>query len=97
MKRAARTDRNHREIVAALHKAGCSVQSLASVGRGTPDLLIGRAGRNYLMEVKDGTKPPSARRLTEDQKIWHAGWRGQVVIVETVADALQAIGENTDE
>lgn len=41
MRRAARVDRNHPEIVAALEKAGCLVQSLGQIGSGCPDLLAG--------------------------------------------------------
>ena len=49
MRRAARTDENHTAIVQALLDAGCSVQSLAAVGCGCPDLLWGLAGVNGLI------------------------------------------------
>ena len=70
MRRAARTDANQAEIVAALRKAGASVTSLAGVADGCPDLLVGRAGQTLLMEVKDGTKKPSDRKLTPDQQAY---------------------------
>ena len=60
MRRAARIDRNQPEIVEALRKLGASVQPLHTVHDSVPDLLIGYQGRNFLLEVKDGTKPPSA-------------------------------------
>lgn len=41
MRKYGRTDSNHAEIAAALRKAGASVVSLASVGNGCPDLLVG--------------------------------------------------------
>jgi len=96
MRRAARTDDNHREVVAALRKIGCSVQSLAAVHNGCPDLLVGRTfpdgtRRNYLLEVKDGRKPESARRLTKAQIVWLAAWKGTAAVVESVDDALEAI------
>lgn len=92
MRRAAKIDRNQPEIVAALRKAGCSVQPLHTVGKGCPDLLVGRAGKNVLIECKDGLKPPSARVLTDDQQDWHRDWRGPpVLVVETVEEALEAI------
>ena len=47
--RAAKIDANQNEIVDALRKAGCSVQILSSVGKGCPDILVGRGGRNYLL------------------------------------------------
>lgn len=92
MRRAARTDSNHSEIVAALRSFGASVRSLASVGQGMPDLLVGIGGRNVLLEVKDGAKPPSARRLTPDEQHFFDSWTGQVAKVESVDEALRAIG-----
>ena len=73
--KAARVDANHVAVVAALRKAGATVQSLAGVGKGVPDLLVGIRGKTALLEVKDGAKVPSARRLTEDQLKWHAACR----------------------
>jgi len=67
------------------------VQSLAAVGKGCPDLLVGRAGRCFLLEVKDGSKPPSARQLTPDQQAWHRSWAGHAAVVETSEAALLAV------
>jgi hypothetical protein len=61
------------------------------IGRGFPDLVVGYRGTNYFLEVKDGRKPPSHRRLTRDEQRWHSTWRGQVVVVESVDEALAAI------
>ena len=84
MRRAAKVDANQAEIVARFRSLGASVEPLHAVGGGVPDLLIGYEGQNYLIEVKDGKKPPSARRLTKDQIKWHGSWVGQVAIIETV-------------
>lgn len=92
MRRAARTDDNQGKIVAALRAVGATVQSLAAVGSGVPDLLVGINGRNHLMEVKDGDKPPSRQSLTTDEMIWHDQWKGKVEIVNSVEQALAAIG-----
>lgn len=91
MRRAAKTDANQQEIIDALRKIGASVQPLHKVGQGCPDLLCGWRGMNTILEVKDGKKPPSARKLTADQVEWHANWRGQVAVVETVEQAIEAI------
>jgi len=88
MRRAAKIDANQPEIVDALIRMSCSVQSLAAVGKGVPDLLVGISGRNYLVEVKDGNKEPSKRRLTPDQTGWHQKWIGQVDVIETVEQAI---------
>ena len=92
MRRAARTDANHEEIVKALRAVGATVQSLAAVGHGVPDLLVGYQGKTILMEVKDGTKSPSKRQLTEDQVKWIDAWSGgSVFIVDNVEAAWNAL------
>jgi hypothetical protein len=92
VRRAAKTDANQAEIVATLRMVGATVQPLHAVGGGVPDLLVGFRGQTYLIEVKDGRKPPSERRLTPDQVKWHGEWRGQVAVAEWPEDALSTIG-----
>jgi Holliday junction resolvase len=89
MRTRGRTDGNHRSIVSGLRQAGCSVQSLASVGSGCPDLLVSIRGVNYLFEVKDGSKSPSERKLTDDELDWINNWRGQVSVIGNLETALQ--------
>lgn len=92
MRRAAKIDANQPEIVKVLRQMGCTVQPLHTVGDGCPDLLVGAFGVTLLMEVKDGSKPPSARRLTPDQEIWHRAWTGgPLVIVTDIEGAIRAV------
>jgi hypothetical protein len=91
--RAAKIDANQEAVVTALRTAGASVQSLASVGKGVPDLLVGYKGQTLLMEIKDGFKAPSARLLTEDQLRWHHNWLGgALAVVDSPDAALRMIG-----
>ena len=92
MRRAARTDQNQAAIVAALRQVGCSVLPLHAVGKGCPDLLVAWGEDCLLIEVKDGDKPPSARKLTPDQIDFHASWRGRIAVVCNVREALEAVG-----
>lgn len=92
MRRAAKVDRNHGEIVKALRAAGAGVCDLSAVGSGCPDLLASYRGQWFLLEVKDGKKPPSKRQLTPDQQAWHALHRAPVAVVKDVDEALAAIG-----
>jgi len=93
MRRAAKVDANQEQVVTALRAAGATVQSLAAVGKGVPDLLVGFQGKTLLMDVKDGSKPPSARELTEDQLQWHGAWRGgPLSVVDGPEAALRALG-----
>lgn len=76
MRRAAKIDANQQQIVSVARAYGATVQSLATVGNGCPDLLIGYKGHTILVEVKDGSKPLSQRLLNEQQCIWWSNWRG---------------------
>ncbi len=89
--RPRRTDANQAEIMAALRKIGASVQPIHTVGRGCPDLLVGYRGLNFVLEIKGGKNPPSKRKLTTDEQLWHSGWRGQVAVVNTVGEAIRHI------
>lgn len=91
MRTAAKVDDNQAEVVDGLRQMGCTVQILSAVGKGCPDLLVGVAGINLLMEVKDGSKPESATRLTPDQVKWHGEWRGQVHVVKSLEHAIRII------
>ena len=98
MRRAAKVDANQSQITKALRNAGAFVQPLHTVGDGCPDLLVAFRGKFSLIEVKDGSKVPSARRLTPDEQAWHAKAAAKgapVFIAETVEDALVAIGAVT--
>jgi Holliday junction resolvase len=93
MRLAAKTDANQTQITSALRAAGAQVQSLAAVGKGVPDLLVKYQGTFYLIEVKDGRKPPSKRQLTPDQVKWHEEWKCAFLgVVENPEQALKFIG-----
>lgn len=97
MRRRARTDSNQQAVIDALRQAGASVQSLAEIGNGCPDLLVGYNGRTFLMEIKDGNKPPSETKLTVNQVEWHSRWfGGSLSIVYGPEGALKVIGAIRD-
>jgi hypothetical protein len=87
VRRRSRVDDNQASIVQVFRQMGCSVQPIHTLGRGVPDLLVAVRGKTLLVEIKDGSKPPSARRLTPDEMEWHAKWRGDVYIVESTEQA----------
>ena len=93
MRRAAKVDANQSLIVAALRKAGCSVWSSAALGKGFPDLVVGYQGRTFLVEVKDGSKPPSARQLTPDQQEFVKNWKGDWTLIESVEEVGHFIAQ----
>jgi hypothetical protein len=93
VRRAAKVDDNHAEIVLELMRHGCDVLSLAAVGNGCPDLLVwSQWAGHQLLEVKDGRKPPSARKLTPAQVEFHGRWKGPVHVVTCPTEALAVMG-----
>ena len=89
-KHSGKVDANQREIVDALRKCGISVQSLASIGDGCPDLLAADFQRVWVIEVK-GPKGS----LRPEQEAWINAWRGTVHVVRSVDDALRLVGVMT--
>ena len=85
-----RKDYNADEIIEALKKAGFSVHDTSCVGNGFPDLVVGKNGKNCLLEIKDGSKPLSKRALTEDEEAWHCAWNGYAEVVDSPKQALEA-------
>lgn len=91
MRRAAKTDANQREIVAALRAVGARVQHLHAVGRGCPDILVAFRGRLFALEIK-----AAGGTLTPDEAAWWREWlpvaREAIAVVRSPDDALRAIG-----
>lgn len=90
-KYAQRKDDNQAQIVDVLEAIGCSV----IVMHAPCDLLVGYRGRTLCLEVKDGGKPPSRRKLTGDQVIFQSEWRGHFAVVASVEDAIAAVQRAT--
>lgn len=95
MSRAKRVDANQHIIVSAFRKLGYSVAITSGLGDGFPDAVVGKHGINLLVEIKDGCKPPSKRKLTEHEEKFRDGWLGQYCIVETLDDVMKLHSANT--
>ena len=91
MRRAARVDENQSDIVSSLRAIGAIVRVI-SQGDGIPDLLVGFQGQTFLLEVKDGNKPPSARKLTPAEQKFFDEWRGgTLAVVNSVDEAIAVV------
>lgn len=88
----ARIDANQPSIVKDLRQyPNITVRSVATI-KGFCDIVVGYNNRNYLYEIKDPDKPPSARKLTPDEKDFHDSWKGHIKIALTTEEILQDIG-----
>jgi hypothetical protein len=85
-----RADNNQDEIVKGLRAIGASVIVLSQVGCGTPDLLVGFRGQNYLIEVKEKLGKLSAVQIT-----WHSLWCGQAAVVRSFEEAMRVLESGT--
>lgn len=93
---AKKVDSNQKNIVEALRQIpGVSVAVTSSLGEGYPDLTIGRQGKTYLVEIKDGDKSPSKRKLTDDEQQFKDNWTGHYAVCNNLEEVLNAIGITT--
>jgi hypothetical protein len=89
--RAKRIDDNQNLIVKQLRQLGYSVYITSMVGKGFPDLVIGRRNKNYLVELKDGSKPLSAQKLTPAEVDFINHWQGEVIVANDLDGILNQI------
>ena len=84
----AKTDANQAEIVRALIHIGCTVHV---VNRAPFDVVVGRLGANYLLEIKDSAKTLSQQKLKPSQERFSQEWRGQWACVNTAEAAIKIV------
>jgi len=87
--RAARIDANQPIIVKAFRDLGWTVAHTHTVGAGFPDIVCSKSGTTILVEIKDGSKPPSARKLTKPEQDFHQLWQGALYIIESVEQVYE--------
>lgn len=92
MRRAARVDGNHRELVRFARSLGALVETIPgdSHSPGRPDLLVGFRGRLHLWEVK-----AAKGRLSPEQLEWRARWASRGIeheVIRTREDVLASLG-----
>lgn len=89
--RAARVDDNQQAIVDHLRSIGWRVHITSRLGGGFPDLAVTRDGFTALVEIKDGSKPPSARKLTQAEVLFWQGWGCEPLVVLDPKDAEEKL------
>jgi len=89
-----RIDSNQTELIKHFKSFGCSVLNISSL-KNCCDAIISLHGRSIFIEIKDGKKVPSARKLTEGELKFKAETLGAWRLVESIKDADKVIAELT--
>jgi hypothetical protein len=82
----SRVDADQPKIVEELRSSHFSVQPIHQIGKGTPDILVGFSGMNFLFEIKG-----KGGKLTPDEEVWHSNWRGDVMVIHNAQEAIEHI------
>ena len=87
-RRAARVDENQPEIVSAFRRLGWSVLIISQLKK-CCDLFVSKGGVTVAIEIKDGEKPLSARKLTKGELDFKTMWQGRYELVESIDDVIK--------
>jgi hypothetical protein len=88
MRTAARIDDNQPEIVKEFRRLGFSVLLISQL-KNCADILISRDMFTAIIEIKDGKKSPSQRRLTEGEQKFKDSWKGRYYLCESLKDVAK--------
>jgi hypothetical protein len=80
---AAKVDNTHKAVVEALRAYGWRVKDCSRVGGDFPDLVIAKAGRTILVEVKSGRG-----KLSDGQHQFLMDWPGETWVVWNLNDVV---------
>ena len=87
MRLAARKDDNHKEISLTFERLGWSVLDIYQIPN-CADIIVGKWNHSIVIEIKDGSKPPSKRKLTQGEISFRDRWRGDYRIVTCIQDVI---------
>jgi hypothetical protein len=92
-KYAKKKDDNHNEIETEFKRLGCGVKDVHDLPNFV-DIIICYKGQTVMVEIKDGAKPPSARKLTSGEKRFSDEWiakGGKWACIETIEQANELV------
>ena len=87
-RRAARVDDNQAEIVAAFRKLGWYVLIISQL-KNCCDIIVSKDGRTIAVEIKDGSKPKSAQKLSEGELKFKTEWQGEYQLITCIDDLTE--------
>ncbi len=92
-KYARKKDDNHDEIVDEFKRLGCGVKDVHNLPDFV-DIIICYKSATVMVEIKDGAKPASARKLTSGEKKFSDEWiakGGKWACIETIEQANELV------
>jgi len=84
-----RIDTNQPDIVSTFRKLGMEVNITSDLGDGFPDILVSFGLVTVLVEIKDGSKVLSKRKLTVDEQVFKNKTKAWYEIVESTPEAVK--------
>jgi len=90
-----RKDANHAQIVSTFRSLGAYVVDIAAV-KNAFDIIVYHSGKTYSVEIKDGEKPPSARKLSKGEEECKMGIESvgcEYHVISSVDEAVDLIGK----
>ena len=87
-RRAAKVDANQSEIVKAFRSLGWYVLIISQL-KNCCDIIVSKNGRTIAIEIKDGSKSPSQRKLSEGELKFKNEWQGEYLLIESIDDVLR--------
>lgn len=85
---ASKTDANQKIIVRDLRRMGWQVFHTYRVGQDFPDLVASKRGFNILIEIKNEHRPPSKRKLSKGQQLFHRSYQGAICVLKSSEEAV---------
>lgn len=85
MRLKARVDRNQPIIVETFRKLGYSVLHMHQLGHGAPDILVGKHGKSYPVEIKASRRD----KLTKDEEAFWREWLGSLLLITSPDEVIE--------
>ncbi len=92
-RRAAKVDANQSVIVKTFRGMGWYVLIISQL-KNCCDIIVSKGGHTIAVEIKDGTKPPSAQKLSDGEQKFRDEWQGEYALVRSIDDVIRIDCEN---
>ena len=86
-RRAAKVDDNQKQVVTLFRKLGWYVLIISQL-KNCCDIIVSKNDITIAIEIKDGKKPPSGRKLSEGELKFKSEWQGLYELVVCDEDVI---------